>query len=66
MKFCSIINNIEPDYKWKQKLVFQKEVEYEINKINSGFLSEKTIENIIKRLVNRILSKKLLCKDSLN
>ena len=53
-------------YKWKQKLNFQKELEYEANKINSGYLSEKSIDNIIKRLVKKIKSKSLMEKDKLD
>ena len=53
-------------YKWKQKLNFQKKLEYEANKINSGYLSEKSIDNIIKRLVKEIKSKSLMEKDKLD
>ena len=53
-------------YKWKQKLNFQKELEYEANKINSGYLSEKSIENIVKRLAKKIESKSLVEKDKLD
>jgi len=57
---------MEPDYKWKMRLNFQKEFELKMKKINSGYLNKETIETIYKKLAKDIESKGLLCKDSLN
>ena len=57
---------MEPDYRWRLRLNFQKEFELKMKKINSGYLNKETIENIYIKLAKDIESKELLCKDSLN
>ena len=54
------------DYKWRQKLKFEKILKYEVKKISSGYLSEESIGKIIDKLVIEIEKKELLCKDSLD
>ena len=54
------------DYKWRQKLKFENILKYEVKKISSGYLSEKSIDKIIDKLVIEIEKKELLCKDSLD
>ena len=57
---------MEPDYRWKLKLNFQREFELKMKKIESGYLNKETIENIYMKLAKDIENKELLCKDSLN
>lgn len=57
---------MDADYKWKQKLKFNEILKYEFCKINSGYLSKKSINKIIAKLVIEINKKELLCKDSLD
>ena len=54
------------DYKWRQKLKFEKILKYEVKKISSGYLSEESVDKIIDKLVIQIEKKELLCKDSLD
>ena len=57
---------MDAHYKWKLRLNFHKEIEHEIKKINSGYLSDKSIDNIYKRLIKKIESKGFMEKDKLN